>query len=209
MPEEIIYYVTNYGYFAIFILIFLQEIGMPNPFPNELLLIFSGYLSFKGMLNFPLALLTAISADFLVTNILYFLFYKTGRLIMSKKPKWIPLSDTMIDRLTSRISGGGLWSIYVFRITPFTRGYTSVITGLLRVKPRIFLPIAFFSGLTWATIYISIGYVIGPSWNLFTQNLGSFKYILLAFLAIILLMVILVHFNRKRENCKEKAGIIN
>jgi membrane protein DedA with SNARE-associated domain len=209
MPEEIIYYVTSYGYFAIFILIFLQEIGMPNPFPNELLLIFSGYLSFKGLLYFPLALLTAISADFLVANLLYFLFYKTGRLIIRKKPKWIPLSERMMDRLTSRISGGGLWSIFVFRITPFTRGYTSVITGLLRVKPKIFLPIAFLSGITWATIYISIGYLIGPSWNLFIQNLDSFKYIMLVFLAIIFLMVFLIHFNRKRENCKEKAGIIN
>ena len=31
MPEEIVYYVTNYGYFAIFLLVFFQEIGMPNP----------------------------------------------------------------------------------------------------------------------------------------------------------------------------------
>ena len=209
MPEEIIFYVTKYGYYAVFILVFLQEIGMPNPFPNELLLIFSGYLSFRGLLYFPYALLTALSADFLVTNVLYFLFYKTGKLIMRKKPKWIPLSDRMIDRLTSRITCGGLWSIYVFRITPFTRGYTSVITGLLRVKPKIFLPIAFLSGLTWATIYISIGYVIGPSWNLFTQNLGNFKYIMLAILAIILLIVLLVYINRKREDSKEKAGIIN
>ncbi len=48
MPEDVVYYVTRYGYLAIFILVFLQEIGMPNPFPNELLLIFSGYLTFKG-----------------------------------------------------------------------------------------------------------------------------------------------------------------
>jgi membrane protein DedA with SNARE-associated domain len=209
MPEEIIFYVTSYGYLAIFILVFMQEIGMPNPFPNELLLIFSGYLSFKGLLYFPLALLTALSADLLGTNVLYFLFYKTGILIMRKKPKWIPLSDSILDRLTSKISRGGLWSIYVFRITPFTRGYTSVITGLLQVKPRIFLPIAFVSALTWATIYIAIGYLIGPSWNLFTQNLGSFKYAMLAFLAIIVLMFLIIHFNRRRANCKEKTGLIN
>ena len=56
MPEEVVYYITGYGYLAIFILVFLQEIGMPNPFPNELLLIFSGYLSFRGILFFPLAI---------------------------------------------------------------------------------------------------------------------------------------------------------
>jgi hypothetical protein len=37
MPEEVVAYITKYGYLTIFILVFLQETGMPNPFPNELL----------------------------------------------------------------------------------------------------------------------------------------------------------------------------
>lgn len=76
MPEEVVNFIIGYGYLAIFILVFLQEIGMPNPVPNELLLIFSGYLSFKGFLFFPVTLLTVITADFIGTNILYFLFLR-------------------------------------------------------------------------------------------------------------------------------------
>src|SRR5665811_2130434 len=127
MPEEVVYYVTRYGYLAIFVLVFLQEIGMPNPFPNEILLMFSGYLSFKGLLYLPSVILTVVLADFIGTNILYFIFYSAGPFIMQKKPKWIPLSDKMISRLSDRISKGGKLSIYIFRVTPFTRGYTSVI----------------------------------------------------------------------------------
>ena len=189
MPEEVVHYVTRYGYLAIFILVFLQEIGMPNPFPNELLLIFSGYLSFKGLLYIPFVILTAIFADFIGTNILYVLFYSTGTYIMQKKPKWFPLSDSMIGKLTTKISKGGQLSIFIFRLTPFTRGYTSVITGLLQVKPRIFLPLALISGITWATVYVVIGYFIGPSWNLYSQNIGSFKYIMLAVLAVVLCVI--------------------
>src|SRR5664280_3781710 len=99
MPEQVVYWVTNWGYLAIFFLVFFQEIGMPNPLPNELLLIFSGYLSFKGLLFFPFVLLTAISADFIGTNILYFLFFNTGSYIIREKPRWIPLSSDTIDRL--------------------------------------------------------------------------------------------------------------
>jgi membrane protein DedA with SNARE-associated domain len=207
MPEELVYYVTRYGYLAIFILVFLQETGMPNPFPNELLLLFSGYLSFKGLLYLPYIILTVISADFIGTIILYFLFYNAGTLIMKKKPRWFPLSTRMIEKLTTKISKGGQLSIYIFRLTPFTRGYTSVITGLLQVKPKIFLPIALISALTWATIYVVIGHLIGPSWHLFTQNIDSLKYILLAVLALVLCIFILVYLNRRRENRKENAGI--
>ncbi|SRR5450759_623573 len=199
MPEEVVYYVTRYGYLAIFIMVFLQEIGMPNPVPNELLLIFSGYLSFKGLLYLPSVILTAIIADFIGTNILYFLFYSTGALIMQKKPNWIPLSARMIERLSTKISKGGQLSIFIFRLTPFTRGYTSVITGLLQIKPKVFLPIALISAISWATVYVVIGHFIGPSWNLFTKNIPSFQYIMVAVLGIILCMVLLVYWVRKRE----------
>ena len=207
MPEEVVYYVTRYGYLAIFILVFLQETGMPNPIPNELLLIFSGYLSYKGLLYLPYIILTALSADFIGTNILYFLFFKTGGVIMRKKPKWFPFSDKMIVRLSDKISRGGKMNIFIFRLTPFTRGYTSVITGLLQIRPKVFLPIAFLSGLSWALIYVTIGHYIGPSWNLFNEKIGSFKYIMIGVLVIILSMTILVSLMRKGKRQKTDSGI--
>lgn len=207
MPEEVVYYVTRYGYLAIFILVFLQEIGMPNPFPNEILLMFSGYLSFKGLLFLPLVVLTAISADFIGTNVLYFLFYNTGTFILQKKPKWFPLSARILDRLSARISKGGRFSIFIFRITPFTRGYTSVRTGLLQVKPKVFLPIALISAGVWSMTYVIIGNIIGPSWNLFVQDIGSFKFIMLALLALILLLFLVFSYIRRRGRICAKAGI--
>jgi membrane protein DedA with SNARE-associated domain len=207
VPEEVVNFITRYGYLAIFILVFLQEIGMPNPIPNELLLMFSGYLSFKGFLYLPFVILTIISADFIGTNILYIIFYNAGTYIMQKKPKWIPLSATMIDRLTRKISEGGQFTIFIFRVTPFTRGYTSVITGLLHIKPRVFLPIALISASVWATIYVVIGYIIGPSWNLFTKDIGSFKYIMLAVLIIIFSTVLFVYYYRKKGKHKMNTAV--
>jgi membrane protein DedA with SNARE-associated domain len=202
MPEEVVYYVTRYGYLAIFVLVFLQEIGMPNPFPNELLIMFSGYLSFKGLLFLPYVILTVVCADFIGTNILYFIFYSAGAFIMQKKPKWIPLSDKMVSRLSDRISKGGQLRIYIFRVTPFTRGYASVITGLLQIKPIVFLPIALISAFTWALIYIVIGYYIGPSWDLFTESIGNFKYLLLIVMAVILSAFLFVYIMRNRRRQK-------
>ena len=44
-------YIVKYGYMAIFSLVFLQEIGVPNPVPNEVVLLFSGYLASVGKLD--------------------------------------------------------------------------------------------------------------------------------------------------------------
>jgi membrane protein DedA with SNARE-associated domain len=191
---------------AIFILVFLQEIGMPNPIPNELVLMFSGYLSFKGLLYLPFVIFTVISADFIGTNILYVIFYNVGPYIIQKKPKWVPFSATMVDRLSRKISEGGQFSIFIFRVTPFTRGYTSVITGLLHIKPRIFLPIALISASAWATIYAVAGYIIGPSWNMVTKDIGSFKYIMLAVLITIFCTVLFIYYYRKKGQNKAKTS---
>lgn len=198
MPEEVVYYITNYGYLAILILVFLQEIGMPNPFPNELLLIFSGYLSFKGILFLPLVVVTAVSADFIGTNILYLLFVNAGEYIIRKKPKWIPFSSMVIDRLSLKISKGGQFTMFIFRLTPFTRGYTSVIAGLLNVRPKTFLPVAFLSAATWASIYVLAGYFIGPYWDLFMHHIERFKFIMIAIPVTILCLMFLIHFLKKK-----------
>jgi membrane protein DedA with SNARE-associated domain len=207
MPEEVISYITNYGYLAIFVLVFLQEIGMPNPIPNELLLISSGYLAFKGLLSFPFVVLTAVSADFIGTNILYFLFYHTGTFIFQKKPKWIHLSSGVIDRLSAKITRGGKLSIFIFRLTPFTRGYTSVITGLIQIKPRIFLPISFLSAIIWASGYVMAGFLLGPSWNIISLNTGMFKFIMLGILMTIICIALLVYLFKKRNAVKTNVLI--
>jgi membrane protein DedA with SNARE-associated domain len=199
MPEELVYYVTRYGYLAIFCLVFLQEIGMPVPFPNEILLMFSGYLSYKGLLYLPSVIFTGVLADFIGTNVLYFLFYYTGTIIIKKKPRWVPLSTRMIEQISSKISGGGKLNIYIFRLTPFTRGYTSVICGLLQIRAKVFLPIALISAITWASVYVVTGYLIGPSWDHFTESIGDFKYILLAVLALIIGIVLIINYKRRRE----------
>jgi membrane protein DedA with SNARE-associated domain len=199
MTEEIVSYVTKYGYLAIFILVFLQEIGLPNPIPNELLLMFSGYLSFKGLLFLPIVIITAFLADFLGTNLLYFIFYSTGTIILNRKPKWFPLSESVIDRLTNKISNGGQLSIFIFRLTPFTRGYTSVITGLLQVKPKIFLPIAIISAIIWASVYTVIGYLIGPSWNVYSNRIAGLKYELLVVVSIVICIALFVNYRNRRR----------
>ena len=203
MPEEVVSFIMSYGYLAIFVLVFLQEIGMPNPIPNELLLIFSGYLSYTGVLFLPIIILAAVSADFIGTNILYSVFYKTGSYFMAKKPGWFPVSSGMIERLTSKIKRGGTSSILILRLTPFTRGYVSVIAGLLQIKPGVFLPIALISAFTWASVYVTIGYFIGPFWKTFSQNITGFKYLMLAFLLVAFLILFLIY------KCKGEVKKIN
>jgi len=121
-------YIATYGYIAIFSLVFVQEIGVPNPVPNELVLLCSGYLTFVGKLNLIAVLLTVTAADTMGSTLLYVIFYSVGQRLLQKWPHVLPTRQ--LTYLTARISHQDRWSIYVGRLMPFIRGYTAVAAGL-------------------------------------------------------------------------------
>lgn len=191
MPFDLILYITKYGYLAIFLLVFLQEIGAPNPIPNELVLLFSGYMIFLGILKLPLVILAAILADFVGTSILHTVFYFSGAYILQHKPRWLPIPTQTIHKLKQRITKNGLGGIYIGRLTPFIRGYTSVIAGLLQIEARIFLPIALITASIWVTMYVAAGILLGPFWSQVVANINNIKYYMLFIFSAGLLIIII------------------
>src|SRR5262245_44535174 len=138
-------YISEYGYMAIFVLVFLQEIGVPNPIPNELILLFSGYLASVGKLDFITVLITVVAADTIGSSLLYLTFYYVGQRVLQKWPHVV--TTTKLGYIKARVSHQDRWSIYIGRLIPFIRGYTAVAVGLLKIPPSIFLPAILLSAL--------------------------------------------------------------
>lgn len=203
MPEDVIQFIARYGYLAIFILVFLQESGFPNPIPNELVLLFSGYLIYSGIFKIYEVILVALIADFLGTSILYFTFRAFGFQILKRKPRWIPISRKRIESFSRSLSEGGLPAIFICRLTPFIRGYTSVISGLLHIRIKHFLTIAILSASVWASAYIVVGWILGPWWKQIEQNPHWVRNIMLLILILVLFLFTL-NFLLKRLRVRYK-----
>ena len=190
MSSELALYITKYGYLAIFLLVLLQELGVPNPVTNEFVLLFSGYLAFSGVLSLWLVFLTAVSADCIGTTVLYAVFYLFGEYIMDHRPRWLPVSPAHIDRIARAISERQHWGIYVGRHIPFLRGYVSVAAGILATSPRIFIPAVVVSAITWSGGYVIAGRLLGPYWEQVAARIGGVEsLILLATLIVIATLI--------------------
>ena len=205
MPPALAFYIVKYGYVAIFSLVFLQEIGVPNPVPNELVLLFSGYLASIGKLSFVLVMVAVVSADFIGTSILYFIFFFLGEQILEKRIKW--LSREKVDRLTKRISERGRWGIYIGRLIPYLRGYTSIAAGLLRIKPRNFLPVVLVSAITWSGGYAIAGRLLGKEYQSVASNFSAWKIALVSGVIIAFIFFIWPQIYRRLKNKKGKQKI--
>ncbi len=168
MPPDVAEFIARHGYLAVFLLVFSQEIGIPNPVPNELTILFAGYLSFTGLLSLPVVFLTAATADFVGTALLFLAFHYFGERLLRRAPPWVPVRR--IERLKERISGKGDWVLYVGRLVSYARGYVSVAAGLIGVPPRVFLTTVVWSSVTWAGAWAVAGRLLGPGWQALSRE---------------------------------------
>ena len=189
MSAEFALYITKYGYLAIFLLVLLQELGVPNPITNEFVLLFSGYLAYSRVLSLWLVILTAVSADCIGTTILYAVFYSFGKRIMDRCSRWFPQAH--LDRLSSSISERQHWGVYLARLIPFLRGYASVAAGILPIRPGVFIPAVIVSAITWSGGYVIAGRLFGPYWDQAAQKIGRIESVVL--LGALVVIAALVH----------------
>ncbi len=174
MPSELINFIAKYGYVSIFLLVFIQEIGIPT-FPNEVALIYFGYLSYKGILNFFNVAALAIAADIIGSCLVFFLFYFFSSFIKSRKPKWLSLRSNVVSSLRMKIVNGGIKSIFIGRLTPYLRGYTSLICGAVKINSKKYLTTVISTAIIWSGGYVALGYFIAPYWNNIAPRLGIFS----------------------------------
>ena len=166
IPPDFLQSIIKYGYLIIILLVFLQEVGFPNPIPNELVMVFSGYLCYTGMLKVPFVILVALLGDLLGSGILYAVFYFFGKKIMKKKPRWLPISQKKIDKLAAKFQKQGISAVIIGRLSPFIRGYVSVLMGMMNYPAKKYLWILVGTAIFWACFYVLTGYLIGPYWKL-------------------------------------------
>jgi membrane protein DedA with SNARE-associated domain len=185
VPSQLALEIAKYGYPAIFLLVLLQELGVPNPVTNEFVLLLSGYLAFTGVLNLWLVLASAVSADFIGTTILYAVFFRWGGSIIARRPRWLPISPAQIETIAQSLSKRRQWGIYVARLVPFLRGYASVAAGILAIQPRIFVPAVLISAITWSGGYVLAGRLLGPYWEQFAERIGSLESLVLVVVLIV------------------------
>jgi membrane protein DedA with SNARE-associated domain len=206
MPPKLASYIIQYGYLAIFSLIFAQEMGVPNPVPNELILLFGGYLTSIKTLSLTLTFVVAVLADFIGTTMLYVIFYHFGELVFAHKPRWLPISRAKVDTLAEKVSKGGWWGIFGGRLIPYLRGYTSVAAGVLRVRPSVYLSAVAASAVLWSGGYVIVGRILGSYWEDAAKSMGGIQVVLLGIALLVVGFFTGRHIVRRRAARRNASG---
>ncbi len=192
----------QYGYPALWLIIFVAAAGAP--IPASLLLFASGAFSALGDFNifilFPVVWSAAVMGD----NLGYLLGRRVGTVLVAwlerqKRFRWIMLSALPQSQTYFRKAGG--WAIFMTRVLFSALGGTiNLVAGLEQYPYRNFLLWDVIGEALGAIIPLSLGYAFAATWEEIAGLCGAFSGLLFALLAAIVFSVLLMRKIRQRRH---------
>lgn len=163
MAEPLLYWVTHYGYFAIFSLLVLGIVGLPVP--DETLLTLCGYLVYRGNLHLTPTLLAAFLGSACGISISYFLGRTFGLALIHRYGKWIHMDDQKLHKVHDWFRRAGRWSLTVGYFIPGVRHFTAYVAGSSCLEIPVFAAFAYSGAAIWASTFVCLGYFLGDRWS--------------------------------------------
>ena len=153
---------TTYGPVVLFLIVLVEEAGVPLLLPSDLMLLVVGSMVARGQLNFGLTVGSAVLATMMGTGILFTLAQRGGRPLLRRYGRWIHLDESRLERAEKWLKVHAFWRLTALRLVPGLRPYSTMTAGILGL-PRRQATLAFaLSGTIWASVWIGLGVVLGP-----------------------------------------------
>jgi membrane protein DedA with SNARE-associated domain len=192
--------ITTYGYWAVFVLVAAESLGVP--LPGETALILAGTYAgtthrLSGWLIFVVAAAAAIIGD----NIGYWIGDQGGyRLALRFGPKFrlderkLKIARYLFDRHGAKV-------VFFGRFISVLRTYAAFLAGTSRMRWRIFLPANALGGIVWAGGYTLAAYLAGMALQRVSGTL-SLIFIGVAVLGIVVTVIVI---RRQTASLAERA----
>jgi membrane protein DedA with SNARE-associated domain len=203
MEQDIVAWISQYGYFAIFLLLTLGIVGLPVP--DETLLAFSGYLAFKGNLSLPLAFAAAWGGSTCGITISYYLGRTFGLKLIHRYGRYVRITEEHVMKAHAWFDRVGHWGLTFGYFVPGVRHLTAYAAGMSEVAPRQFALFAYSGGFLWAATFLSIGYFLGERWKAVEGEIHRYA-VLFTIVAAALLAVYLIWrwLMRRKESSTQR-----
>ena len=147
---------------GLFVVILLEEIGVPLPAPGDVAITYGGYLTTTGAIPYPLAYVAVVSGAVIGATINTTISRRYGRPFIQRFGKYIGVTEDKLGWAEQAFKRWGPWAIIVGRHIPGMRIVLSALSGILNVPYRVFIPCVLVSATIWAAIFLELGRLLGP-----------------------------------------------
>jgi len=160
---EIMVYLTQYGYIALFVLLALGIVGVPVP--DETLIATFGGMVAQGHFHFAAALAVTFTGSMTGMMVSYALGRKVGKPLLERYGKWIRLTPGRLQSAEAWFKRYGAWSIVIGYFIPGLRHLSSYMAGISKLPMGRYVTYAAIGALLFCTTFLLIGHSVGYHWN--------------------------------------------
>jgi len=197
--ESILQWVSNYGYVAVFSLLVFGIVGLPVP--DEWLLVFSGYLIFKGRFHPLWAIAAAWGGSACGISCSYLIGRTVGLGAIHRYGRWLHVSEGHIHRVHDFFARAGHWALFFGYFIPGVRHLTAIVAGTSKLEPHIFIAWAWTGAFAWVCSFIVLGWALGEQWQqVFTVIDHNIRVVSIAAGVLLVLWLVYKYWWRRRAN---------
>lgn len=156
-------FMDQHGLLAAFVLVLIEETGIPVPVPGDFLMMATGANARAGRLPLWESLALLELATIVGASVLYFVTLRTGRSLVYRYGRYMHLTPERLDRAERWLARRGSVAVIVGRLTPGLRMATVIACGVFEVPYWRFLPSLAIGGFLYILLYTMLGYLFGPA----------------------------------------------
>jgi len=147
--QDLLLFIEQYGYFALFFSLWLGIIGMP--LPDEMIVMSGGFLSSLEKM--------VVWKSFLLTYLGFVLGKLFGhrvldKLVKKKKAKYLLKSKELLDQY-------GRFALVLSYFIPIVRHILPYLVGMNNMSFKTYALFSYTTGLVWTLIYFTLGLLFG------------------------------------------------
>ena len=157
--ETIQDFAQQYGYWAVFLGILLENVGIP--IPGETVTLVGGFLAGNDQLNYWVVLADATLGATLGGNIGYWIGRYGGWSLLLKAGQLFRVPEAQLLSLRNQFSENATKAVFGGRFIALLRIFASPLAGIAEMPYPKFMFYNTLGAAVWASVMVSLAYVAG------------------------------------------------
>ena len=194
------HFLMTYGYWAVFVFVAIESIGIP--FPGETMLLVAAIdAGTTHQLSIVLVILAATCGAILGDNLGFWIGREGGYRLLRRYGRYIGFNERRVKLglYLFRTQGGKI--VFFGRFVAVLRAWAAFLAGVNRMQWSRFLLFNALGGVIWATLYGLGGYFLGEEIHRLTGHVGIVTIVL----AVLIIIASLIFVRRQEKQLEEKA----
>ncbi|CUX28596.1 DedA family protein [Clostridium sp. C105KSO13] len=194
MQEFIIQVMNQFGYLGVCFLVAVENIF--PPIPSEVILTFGGFMTTYTRLTVPGVVIFSTLGSTIGALVLYWAGtalspQRLDTLMKGRAFTLLGFEREDMEKTVQWFDKHGKKAILLGRCVPIIRSLVSVPAGMAQISMPLFLTYTMIGSTVWNILLVSLGAILGASWEIVLVYIGRYSAFIKAALVVTVLFFVI------------------